>query len=205
MKAIIPLYDLKYFDQVLKACQRYGGNTAVILNVDDGPGKKDDDAWTTAIRKLKTTNAELFGYVELFDWDHNRARASIDINTDTARWVGKYGISRFFYDDFRKGMGYALVSAPSSIANPGTDLQSSCGITMSFEDVGYIKSKSSQIKVQAVLSMGDSDWRSTLALAKSRRVAYFYATDLKDTNGQWNAYDRLPPYFDVLMLAIATP
>jgi hypothetical protein len=202
MKLLIPLYDLSYFPQVLRAIQRrkQDGKAAVIANVDSGPGVKVDPAWTNALRQLRVLGVEVFGYVDLKD---KQGKPKLTIAEEVQKWGTWYGISKAFYDDYLASTSkIVLLMRGSSIANPGCDFASTCGFTVIHEDPGYLHSKPSAVKGQGVIAMGEKDYKPAMALARQRGVSYFYATDRVDSPGQWNAYDSLPSYFDQLVLAI---
>jgi hypothetical protein len=208
MKLLIPLYDLSYFPQVLRAIQRrkQDGKVAVIANVDSGPGVKVDPAWTNALRQLRVLGVEVFGYVDLVLWDKDGNETGLlsgaKCDDQCLNWLSWYKVAQFFYDDYRTTTTKHLTVPDICIANPGTNSLSICGFTVVHEAKNYLKSKVSLAKGQGVIAMGEKDYKPAMALARQRGVSYFYATDKSDSPGQWNAYDSLPSYFDQLVLAI---
>lgn len=199
MKILIPLYDLSYAPQVIAALQRKRQpiNAAVILNVDSGPGAKVDPSWLKVINTLRGLGVELFGYVDLKD-PHGKPRTLQQVGQDMADWL-MYGGVKHFYDDYYKGAKIPVLGILNAIANPGEDVASTCGYSMIWEAEGYLHSKPSNVKGQAVYALNEPNYRAAMDLAKSRGVSYFYATSSHD-NPQ--AYDHLPPYFNEMILAL---
>jgi hypothetical protein len=199
MKLLIPLYELSYFPQVLTAAQQHP--VAVIVNPNSGPGAKKDNDWLNAIQKLKKAGAQVFGYVDTQDWTEGSKqglnRPASAIRNDCGKFQLWYGINTFFYDDWNEKtpVGSGMIpNLGASIANPGFDLKTECGTTMIWEDGQYEKSKTSKVKGQAVIAMDQKDYRPALALAKKRKIDFFYAV----TGNGSTAYDKLPSYFDAM-------
>ncbi len=195
MTPLIPLYDLHYKDKVIAAAKRK--HIAVIVNIDDGPGKKLDKDWLRVIKSLRQYDAEIFGYIDTVVWKGDKSSPSKLIQQDVSNWSLMYGVSRYFYDDWQKEQ--AIVNPSFSIANPGCDMKTSCSFTMVWETKGYLKSKPSKVNGQVVFSMQDNNYIASAELARMRGVKYFYAVTAKD---DWHAYDDLPKYFDQLIDAI---
>lgn len=192
MIPIIPLYDLSYSSPVLAIAKKFP--IAVIVNVDSGPAKELDPEWKNLIAALAKSKAKIFGYIP------TRHRTQADIDRDVLGWAG-YGVKKtFFFDEYEEST-LNLPNASTSIANPGTATTSVCGVTVVWETNGYLKSKpfSPAKSVAAVMALGEADFRKSVALAKARKVGYFWCTDLRDGP---KVYDRLPKYFDALVAAI---
>lgn len=227
MKLLCPAYFDTFLKACLIAAENgHGHKLAVILNPDSGPGKTKNVFLASAKEKLQAAGAEVWAYVDAVAgkgysavvdaqgrWstpDKPRAKTSEELGREKARHELFYHeFTGFFIDDATTnehlGASRNAFKDRSLFWNPGNP-----GDARKFDLVGhrvcvwesenYAKRYSGLPCVRAkaaVLSLQDTDWKSSLQTAKSRGVDYFLATDVK--GDPWRA---APSFFPALVTSL---
>lgn len=196
MNLLLPVYDLSL---VAKAATLTG--SFFIPNVNSGPGKTRDPKWFTAIRQLKNAG-DVYGYVDLMLWKddgfaEDRPKTKKEIDAECLKWAKFYDVTFFFFDDVIPGTVKA--GMVGDIYNFGTvPFYNTHSIEVIHEGVGYTKSKPFPSKNSAVMALGETNYQSALALAKTRKIQHIYITNKKGST----AYDTYPKYISDLHAAL---
>ena len=202
MRLLLPCYDLKLVAPYLEAAALCP--STVILNPWSGPGKALDREWKSAIGKfLKTPFCSLLGYVDSVQWPDDgpnggavkkaRPKTVTEMQDEIGVWIKVYGISRIFADDVTtrpKIVGLSAVnpgSAPSWKPEIGQ-------IVVTHETNGYsfgMPCVTVDKASQAVMALGEPDYRKPLGVAQARKIGLFFATNAPDSS---HCYDQPPVY-----------
>lgn len=189
-----------------------GPSTVVIANASNGPGSKLDAQYKAWIDAVRSTGNRVKGYVYTLYGQRSTAAVLADMDA----WTQLYGINDFFVDEVSvKAIDvayYANLLATASAANPNRRFMLNPGAppdpayfsllpaieVLVFENpwTSYSNTSlpaaldafASQCWIMG-LSASQADMLQIAAVARSRRFAGFFATDVTFTAG-------LPTYWD---------
>ena len=178
----------------------------VIANVSNGPGTQVDSTYLGWINAVRAAGHRVKGYV----YSGYGQRASADVLADMERWNQLYGVDDLFVDEasalskdlayYRDLLAAAVAARPARrfMLNPGMapaseyfGLQPGIDILV-FENPwssytsaslpATLDAFASQCWIMA-LSASEADMQQAQAIARSRRFAGFFATNLPFTTG----------------------
>ncbi len=189
-----------------------GQSTVVITNANNGPGNKLDTQYKAWIDAVRSTGNRVKGYV----YTRYGQRAVATVLAEMDAWNQMYGLTDFFLDEVSAKAAdvayYANLLATASAANPSRRFMLNPGAppdaayfqllpaieVLVFESpwASYgstslpatLDAFASQCWIMG-LSASQADMLQIAAVARSRRFAGFFATDVSFTAG-------LPTYWD---------
>lgn len=210
LSSLVPAYFYKPAPWEALAATRQ--STVVIANASNGPGNRHDAQYQAWIDGVRSAGHRVKGYV----YTRYGQRAATTVLADMDAWAQLYGVSDFFLDEvsatlsdvpyYRSLLASAIAITPARrfMLNPGTapdaayfsllpDIE-----VLVFENAWSSRNGSSlPATLDAVasqcwlmaLSATEADMLQVAAMAKSRRFAGFFATNLPYTAG-------LPAYWE---------